>query len=123
MAKHHRHIEALAGLFRILSDPTRLRILLLLADGERNVSDLCRKLGAPQPTVSHHLGLLRMGELVTTRRSGKEIFYSLRNIERDRAGRAIETVLDERTARDLIPELSRAGAEGIVEYPLNKVIP
>jgi ATP phosphoribosyltransferase len=36
---------------------------------------------------------------------------------------AIETVLDERTARDLIPELKRAGAEGIVEYPLNKVIP
>ena len=94
MAKHHRHIEALAGLFRILSDPTRLRILMLLADGERNVSDLCRKLGAPQPTVSHHLGLLRMGELVTTRRSGKEIFYSLRSIERDKSGRAIETILD-----------------------------
>ena len=36
---------------------------------------------------------------------------------------AIETVLDEREARDLIPELRRAGAEGIVEYPLNKVIP
>jgi len=36
---------------------------------------------------------------------------------------AVETVLDERTARDLIPELRRAGAEGIVEYPLNKVIP
>jgi ATP phosphoribosyltransferase len=36
---------------------------------------------------------------------------------------AVETVLDERTARDLIPELKRAGAEGIVEYPLNKVIP
>ena len=36
---------------------------------------------------------------------------------------AIETVLDEREARDLIPELRRGGAEGIVEYPLNKVIP
>ncbi len=36
---------------------------------------------------------------------------------------AVEAVLDERAARDLIPELSRAGAEGIVEYPLNKVIP
>lgn len=36
---------------------------------------------------------------------------------------AIETVLDEREARDLIPALRRAGAEGIVEYPLNKVIP
>jgi ATP phosphoribosyltransferase len=36
---------------------------------------------------------------------------------------AVETVLDERAARDLIPDLKRAGAEGIVEYPLNKVIP
>jgi ATP phosphoribosyltransferase len=36
---------------------------------------------------------------------------------------AVETVLDERQARDLIPELRKAGAEGIVEYPLNKVIP
>jgi ATP phosphoribosyltransferase len=36
---------------------------------------------------------------------------------------ALETVLDERAARDLIPELRKAGAEGIVEYPLNKVIP
>ena len=36
---------------------------------------------------------------------------------------AVETVLDEREARDLIPELRNAGAEGIVEYPLNKVIP
>jgi ATP phosphoribosyltransferase len=36
---------------------------------------------------------------------------------------AIETVLDEREARDLIPALRQAGAEGIVEYPLNKVIP
>ena len=36
---------------------------------------------------------------------------------------AVETVLDEREARDLIPELRRGGAEGIVEYPLNKVIP
>ena len=94
MAKHSRQIEALARLFSILSDPTRLRILLLLAEGERNVSDLCRRLGAPQPTVSHHLGLLRMGELVNTRRNGKEIFYSLRNVERDKSGRALQDLLN-----------------------------
>jgi len=41
----------------------------------------------------------------------------------DEAWVAVETVLDERAARDLIPALRRAGAEGIVEYPLNKVIP
>ena len=36
---------------------------------------------------------------------------------------AVETVLPESTVRDLIPELERFGAEGLVEYPLNKVIP
>ena len=94
MAKHPRHVQSLARLFGLLSDPTRLRILMLLAEGERNVSQLCRKLGSPQPTVSHHLGLLRMGEMVNTRRNGKEIFYSLRNIERDKSGRALRALLN-----------------------------
>lgn len=41
----------------------------------------------------------------------------------DNSGYAIETIVDETVARDIIPELKRAGAEGIVEYPLNLVIP
>lgn len=41
----------------------------------------------------------------------------------DKGWYAVETIIDERVARDLIPKLRRAGAEGIVEYPLNKVIP
>jgi ATP phosphoribosyltransferase len=36
---------------------------------------------------------------------------------------AVETIIDEKVVRDLIPKLKRAGAEGIIEYPLNKVIP
>jgi len=36
---------------------------------------------------------------------------------------AMEVLIDEKTVRDIIPELKRAGAQGIVEYPLNKVIP
>ncbi len=53
-------LEQLASLFRLLSDKTRLNILLSLARGERNVSSLCKELELPQPTVSHHLGLLRV---------------------------------------------------------------
>jgi len=41
----------------------------------------------------------------------------------DESGYAVETVLDEKVARALIPELKRGGAEGIIEYPLNKVVP
>ena len=69
--------EPLAGLFKLLSDGTRLRILMLLAKGERNVSSLCEELRLPQPTVSHHLGLLRMRNVIANRRNGKQVFYGL----------------------------------------------
>jgi DNA-binding transcriptional ArsR family regulator len=67
----------LTGLLKLLSDPTRLNILILLARGERNVSSLCDELKLPQPTVSHHLGLLRMNSVISNRRNGKQVFYSL----------------------------------------------
>jgi DNA-binding transcriptional ArsR family regulator len=70
-------LEQLANLFRLLSDKTRLNILMLLADGERNVSSLCEQLQLPQPTVSHHLSLLRMSNVLGSRRDGKQVFYAL----------------------------------------------
>ena len=73
-------LEQLSSLFRLLSDKTRLSILLKLADGERNVTSLCADLQLPQPTVSHHLGLLRMNNVVGNRRSGKQVFYTLNSI-------------------------------------------
>lgn len=70
-------MEQLTALFRLLSDKTRLNILLLLADGERNVTSLCNALNLPQPTVSHHLGLLRMNNVIGCRRNGKQVFYGM----------------------------------------------
>jgi DNA-binding transcriptional ArsR family regulator len=67
---------ALAALLRLLSDPTRLRLLLLLSGGERTVTDLCTQMAVPQPTVSHHLSWLRASRLVAARRSGKNVFYA-----------------------------------------------
>src|SRR3954470_22587101 len=72
-----QELEQLATLFRLLSDRTRLNLLMLLADGERNVTNLCELLKLPQPTVSHHLGLLRMSSVIAKRRDGKQGFYSL----------------------------------------------
>ena len=72
-----QELEQLTSLFRLLSDKTRLNILMLLAQGERNVSSLCEELNLPQPTVSHHLGLLRMNNVIANRRNGKQVFYSL----------------------------------------------
>ncbi|KPK65878.1 MAG: hypothetical protein AMK73_01645 [Planctomycetes bacterium SM23_32] len=62
--------------FSLLSDATRLGILSLLAKGPKNVTALCRGLGLKQPTVSHHLGLLRMGRLVIGTRQGKSVVYT-----------------------------------------------
>lgn len=70
-------VEPLVGLFRLLSDKTRLNILMILAKGERNVGSLCDELGLPQPTVSHHLGLLRSKNMICNRRNGKQVFYGL----------------------------------------------
>ena len=70
-------LDKVAKLFGLLSDPTRLNILLLLAAGERNVTALQTVLRLPQATVSHHLMLLRQGGAVARRRAGKEMFYSL----------------------------------------------
>jgi len=70
-------LEQLTSLFKLLSDKTRLNILMLLTDGERNVSNLCDALKLPQPTVSHHLGLLRLNNVIGNRRSGKQVFYNL----------------------------------------------
>src|SRR5436190_11757094 len=70
-------LEQLASLFRLLSDRTRLNLLMMLAEGERNVTSLCEALQLPQPTVSHHLGLLRMSNVIANRRDGKQVFYAL----------------------------------------------
>ncbi len=62
--------------FSLLSDPTRLGILKMLSGGPKNVTALCDALGLKQPTISHHLGLLRMGRLVTGTRQGKSVVYT-----------------------------------------------
>lgn len=66
-----------ATLFTALADPTRIRIIGLLAHVELCVGDLCLVLGMSQPAVSHQLRVLRNLRLVTTRRNGRHVYYSL----------------------------------------------
>ena len=70
-------LDQLSSLSRLLSDKTRSSILMRLSEGERNVTTLCEELALPQPTVSHHLGLLRMNNVVGNRRHGKQVFYGV----------------------------------------------
>ncbi|MFQ5879656.1 MAG: ArsR/SmtB family transcription factor [Dehalococcoidia bacterium] len=75
--------ELLARFFRGLSDPTRLRMVDYLLGGERSVAELVKLVGAPQGRVSSHLAYLKWCSVVTSRRRGRNVYYS---------------VVDERTA-------------------------
>ena len=87
-------LDQLTSLFRLLSDKTRLNILMLLTAGERNVTSICEELKLPQPTVSHHLGLLRINSVIANRRSGKQVYYGLNGRFNLREGQLIEIGAD-----------------------------
>ncbi len=70
-------MEELAQLFTLLAEPVRLKILGLLASGEKCVCKLYPALSLPQSTVSRHLGLLRLGNIVAARREGTWMHYRL----------------------------------------------
>jgi ArsR family transcriptional regulator, arsenate/arsenite/antimonite-responsive transcriptional repressor len=71
-------VKDLAKVFKLLSDTTRLRILLYLTrTDELHVRALCEILGQSQPAVSHHLALLRAADLVELRREGKHNYYRI----------------------------------------------
>jgi len=63
--------------FKAFGDPTRLRILGLLAVKEKTVNEIVKEIGLSQPTISRHLGILREAEVVIDRREGQQVFYSL----------------------------------------------
>ena len=67
----------LADLFSALSDPTRLRIISLLLEGEQNVGQLAAQLEMSESAVSHQLRSLRFMHLVRGRKEGRQVFYQL----------------------------------------------
>ena len=83
---HHLDIDAMrsaaseaTAVLRALSNPDRLLLLCQLSQGEKSVSELEVLLEIRQPTLSQQLGVLRLEELVYTRRDGKQIFYSVKD--------------------------------------------
>jgi ArsR family transcriptional regulator len=70
-------VAALAETFRVLGDPTRVRILDALASGELCVCDIAALAGISESAVSHQLRLLRGMRLVRPRRAGRQVFYSV----------------------------------------------
>jgi ArsR family transcriptional regulator, zinc-responsive transcriptional repressor len=72
-------VGLIVEVFRMLADPTRVRVLWALVDRELSVNELAEFVGKPAPSVSQHLAKLRMARLVSTRRSGTTIYYSIEN--------------------------------------------
>jgi DNA-binding transcriptional ArsR family regulator len=71
--------RAAADLLRLLADPTRLRLMAVLATADRDVSELTQLTGVPRPAVSQHLSRLRLGGLVEARPDGRRRIYTVRN--------------------------------------------
>lgn len=75
---HPETIEKVAQLFKLLCDPTRLRIIQALCGGEQTVGCVVKEVGASQANVSKHLALLAAHQAVERRRDGLNIFYSVK---------------------------------------------
>ncbi len=70
-------MAAMNEVFKALADPTRRKILQLLRAGELSAGELAEHCTMSKPSVSHHFGVLKSADLVTSRREGQNIYYSL----------------------------------------------
>ncbi len=67
----------LAEMFRLMGDPTRLRVILGCLPGPNSVGDMARRLGLSSSLVSHHLRLLRAARVMRGQRHGKQVYYGV----------------------------------------------
>lgn len=70
-------LAQLAGLFRVLAEPNRLRIVVLLLQRETCVCELLPQMGISQPLLSHHLSVLTEAGLIRPRRQAQRIYYAI----------------------------------------------
>ncbi|MEM1373892.1 MAG: metalloregulator ArsR/SmtB family transcription factor [Pseudomonadota bacterium] len=71
------HVAELADTFGLLSDPTRLSIVIACMNQERSAGDISGALGASPSLTSHHLRLLRSARILRSERRGTQVFYSM----------------------------------------------
>lgn len=71
--------EVAAETFRVMSSPTRLKIIRSLCNGEKNVSELLEEVNTTQPNMSQHLNTLYRGGIVGKRKEGVQIYYRIIN--------------------------------------------
>jgi DNA-binding transcriptional ArsR family regulator len=81
MAEIRANANRAAELLKSMGNPARLMVLCQLTEGEKSAGELERVVAMSQSALSQHLALLRLRNLVKTRRSGQSIYYSLAGIE------------------------------------------
>lgn len=81
MGKLEANALRASTLLKAMANPTRLMVLCQIAHGEKSVGELEQAVGLSQSGLSQHLAVLRGKRLVTTRREGQTIFYSLASME------------------------------------------
>ena len=91
--------ETLLEFFKAMADASRLKIIGLLAGGERSVQELARALGLKEPTVSHHLAILKAQGLVTARAEGTTRWHALDRGALERLTKRVLQPASEKSAR------------------------
>ena len=91
-----------AEICKTLADVKRLMIIHELRNGEKSVGQLVSELGVPQANVSQHLAILRERGIVSTRREGTSIYYSLANPKIGQACDMVQEVLADQLARNQV---------------------
>ena len=76
--------EKTADTFKLISDATRVKVLLLLCHSQLCVSDIASAMDMTSPAVSHHLKVLRQAGILTQKRNGREVCYTLANTDEAR---------------------------------------
>ncbi len=93
--KYDLEVDLVTRFFQVLADATRVRIVELLLEGEKNVSELVHSLSVPQARVSSHLSCLRWCGYIGTRRDGKFIYYRITDPRVSEMMRLARTILAE----------------------------
>ncbi len=85
-------LKAVAEAIKAIAHPARLKIVDILVEQEKSVSELCQELDLPQPYVSQQLAILKAHGIVSARRSGQQMFYGIAN---HHVSRIIQCVRDQ----------------------------
>lgn len=91
-------LEAVAGYFGALAEPTRLRVLHAICRGERTVGSIVEETGVSQPAVSRHLAALHRHGIVTRRRAANQVYYRVSDTSAPELCRTVCTRIGDKMA-------------------------